>query len=153
MNTRNINKKYNISKHTGRSLRRQALRTKREYIYMITIRKHQVKDFVDVGVLRTILDNLIINRLGWTSCHVDNVVFEVDPTYLQLHLHCILYSKRDFRYSKYTSAGFGEFRVHFRKVYDLDGAKGYLKKQSWNPWVQEQLISENYYNHNYGFVN
>ncbi len=122
----------------------------RQYIYMITIRKHQVKDFVTVCELASILDNLIINDLGWASCHCDNIVYEVDRTYKQLHLHCILYSDINFRYSKYSKAG--KFRIHFRRVYNFDGAVGYLKKQVFNKYEQEQLIDENYFNHNYGFI-
>ncbi len=127
----------------------EALGAKRQYIYMVTIRKHQVKDFVTVCELATILDDLVYNKLGRENCHCDNVVYEVEKTYKQLHLHCILHSEFNFRFGRYTKkAG---FRLHFRRVYDFDGAVGYLRKQVRNKYEQEQLINENYYNHNYGF--
>lgn len=128
----------------------RSLGAKRQYTYMVTIRKHQVLDFVTTCELQSILDRLIIKDLGWTSCYCDNIVFEVDSKYKQLHLHCIMHSSRNFKYSKYTQR-LG-FRIHFREVYNFDGAVGYLNKQVSNRFEQDQLISENYYLHHYGFA-
>ncbi len=127
----------------------KSLGAKRQYIYMITIRKHQVKDFVSVSELRDTLDYLIIEQLGWSTCCISNVVYEIDPIYSQLHLHCIMHAKRNFKYSRYTRAG--PFRIHFRRVYDLGGMERYLTKQIPDKYRQEQLIIENHYNYHYGF--
>ncbi len=131
-------------------LRAKRRSEQRQYKYMVTIRKHQVKDFVTCSQLRKILDNLLIHKLGWADTIIENVVYEIEPTYMQMHLHGILYSKRSFNYTRYTCSG--DFRIHFRKVYDLEGAIEYLTKQVPNQYIQSQKRLENFYNHNYGFI-
>lgn len=128
----------------------KALGAKRQYIYMVTIRKHQVKDFVTVSDLTDRLTWLVTTLGRSVEFTIDTTVFEVDPKYMQLHLHCILTATSNFKYYKLTKNK--GFRIHFRKVYDLTGAKGYLMKQVRNDYVQDQLIDENYFNHHYGFV-
>ncbi len=128
---------------------KRSLGAKRQFTYMVTIRKYKVLDFVSKGELTDLLTSLI-NRTRFPPCCVSNVVFEIEPTYKQLHLHCILATDTNFKYSRYTKAP--GFRIHFRRVYDFAGCVDYLNKQVNNPWVQEQLISENYFNHNYGFA-
>ncbi len=138
---------YNYkTKQVARTRRRRS----RQLIYMVTVRRHQVKDFVTVCDLLNVLDHLIIHDLGWASCSATNIVFEIDDTYHQLHLHCIFTSDRQFQYYKYTNPG--AYRIHFRKVYDVIGARAYLEKQVKNEYIQDQLVHINHYNHKYGFV-
>ncbi len=132
----------------NKNITEKTLGLKGRYIYLITICKYQVKDFVQKYELENVLKNLYINKLG-SEVIIDNIVYEISPTYKQLHLHCILYSKRNFRYNRFTKDG--SFKVHFRRVYNLGTLKGYLLKQSCNTYSQDQTLIENYYNHHYGF--
>ncbi len=128
----------------------KALGAKRHYIYMVSIHKHQKKDFVSKAELDTVLTDLLL-KISYTNPMVQNTVYEMTAKYSQLHLHTILLCTRDFRYYKYSKSN--GFRVHFKKVYDLHGMRGYLSKQVTCIAKQDQILNENYYNHNYGFVN
>ncbi len=135
----------NMNNHTNTGSRR-VTRRRREYIYLLTIRKHQVKDFVTVTELKSALADLVSH----VPMYVTNIVFEVEHTYMQLHLHCIIQMDHYFNYTRYTK--YHGFALHFTKCYNLGGLKGYLLKQVSNKYVQEQLICENYYSHYYGFI-
>ncbi len=134
----------NMTNHTNNSPAGLGA-SRRQYIYLLTIRKHQVKDFVTVNELKSALANLVSH----IPMYVTNIVFEVEHTYMQLHLHCIITMDHYFNYTRYTK--YHGFRLHFKKCYDLGGLKGYLLKQVSNKYIQEQLIVENYYSHYYGF--
>lgn len=137
-----------MSKYNNRTTKRSLGEPKgRQLIYMITIRKHQVKDYVSISDLRDVVI--------WLKCRlpfikIDNVVYEIDSTYRQLHLHCILRSPLDFKYNQHTKCW--GYRIHYRKVYDLSGARGYLSKQVSNIYEQQELLLDNYYSHHYGFA-
>ncbi len=130
-------------------IKAKPLGAKRHYIYMVSIHKHQKKDFVSKNDLDNVLNKLLA-LLGYYSPQVDNKVYEMTHKYCQLHLHCLLITARDFRYYKYTK--FQGYRVHFKKVYDLQGIQRYLHKQVTCDASQDQLLDENYYNNNYGFT-
>ncbi len=126
-----------------------ALGAKRHYIYMVSIHKQQKKDFVSKKNLDDILNRLLVS-LVYHQPHVDNKVYEMTHKYCQLHLHCLLTTNTDFRYYRYTKQC--GFRVHFKKVYDLQGIQRYLRKQITCDAQQDQILDENYYNSNYGFT-
>ncbi len=130
------------------SVRAKPLGAERQYIYMVTIRKHRVKDFVSVFDLNQILEWLR-EQLRQLMIVTTTIVYEVDPVHLQLHMHCIIYGSKNFRYSRYTK--YNGFRIHFVEVYNLLGIESYLRKQVTDEYRQDQLIDENYFNHHYGF--
>ncbi len=125
------------------------LGVKRHYIYMVSIHKQQKKDFVSKKNLDDILSRLLAS-LEYHQPQVDNKVYEMTQKYCQLHLHCLLTTNTDFRYFRYTKQC--GFRVHFKKVYDLQGIQRYLNKQVTCDAIQDQILDENFYNANYGFV-
>ncbi len=127
----------------------EALGAKRHYIYMVSIHKHQKKDFVTKAELDTVLQDLIV-KLAYTTCGVINTVYESTHRYNQLHLHTLLICLRDFRYFKYTKSH--GFMIHFRKVYNLSGIQHYLSKQVMCHPSQDQVLDENWYLNNYGFI-
>ncbi len=114
--------------------------------YFLTIRKHQVKDYVSEEDLVSIL-NTLERRLPLI---VTDVVYEIDPKYLQLHSHIILKTPYSVYYKQHSSIN--GFRVYWRKVEDLKPTYSYMHKDSCNKYEQEQIIISNYYRHNYGFA-
>ncbi len=118
-------------------------KSKYESSYLITIRKHQVKDYVDVqeimniiGILMTKLPSL---RLGSNS-------FEVDNKYRQLHFHSIVYISEYLRYK--TVSSFGGFRIYWKAVYNIERLLKYIKKDVKNGICQqEEIIVDNYFTH------
>ncbi len=140
MSSKNIN---NLCKSS------EALGVQRHFIYMVSIHKHQKKDFVSKKNLDDVLNKLLA-LLGYYQPLATNIVYEMTNKYSQLHLHCILHVVRNFRYYKFTD-NMG-FRVHFTKVYDLIGIQSYLSKQVTCHAKQDQVLDENFYNANYGFT-
>ncbi len=138
----------NMNNQTLPLTARTRQRTKREYIYLITIRKCQTNDFVTKCQLTCLLEKLLI-KLGFRVDRITNIVYEL-AKYNQLHLHCIIYCNRSFRITHYNRMG--QFFIHFKPVYDLGGAKGYLTKQVSCTARQDEVIIDNWYSHNYGFI-
>ncbi len=117
-----------------------------KYCYLLTIAKHQVKDYVTVEDLQNIHMHL---KRRLTDLYVPLVTFELSSMYKQLHLHGIALTKRAVFYQKHNSiAG---FRVQWKKVYNIKGAIGYVLKDSKNWDEQQDILTTNYYNHNNGF--
>ena len=114
--------------------------------YFLTIRKHQVKDYVSEDDLVNIL-NTLERRLPLI---VTDVVYEIDSKYEQLHSHIILKTPLSVYYKQHSSIN--GFRVYWRKVVDLKPTYSYMHKDSCNKYEQEQIIITNYYRHNYGFA-
>lgn len=119
---------------------------KYKYVYLLTIAKHQVKDFVDADML----DN-IHAELKWrlTDLYMPAYAYEVSPHYRQLHLHGIALTKRAVFYKENNSLD--GFRLQWKKVYNLPRALEYVYKNAHNAHVQEQILVSNYYEHHYGF--
>ncbi len=111
--------------------------------YFITIRKHRVKEYVDVQELMNILDYLYTKipslRLGINS-------FEVDNKYRQLHFHALVHIKGKYFDYKATTTHNG-FRIYWKPVYSHYGLKRYISKDIHNKYKQEEIISNNYFTH------
>lgn len=114
--------------------------------YFLTIRKHQVKDYVSEDDLVSIL-NTLERRL---PIIVTDVVYEIDSKYEQLHSHIMLKTRKSVYYKQHSSIN--GFRVYWRKVVDLEPTYDYMHKDSNNKFDQEQIFITNYYRHNYGFI-
>lgn len=117
----------------------------RQYYYMVTVRKHQVKDFVTVQHLDTILD-LAIKGLNAT---VEHVVYEIETTFNQLHLHCIVKTK--FRVCYRARCKLSGFRIYWKPVFSMEGCVSYIHKDVCNKYDQEQIVILNHYNNKYMF--
>ncbi len=117
------------------------------YNYLLTIRKHNVLDFVDKDSLDEILTTLEMNL---NDIVITNVRYEIEyKKYRQLHMHCIVESKRPIRYA--SNSKICGYICFWRQVYDLQGALNYINKDSNNKYTQEQILDMNYFNHHYGF--
>ncbi len=111
--------------------------------FFITIRKHQVKDYVDVQNLMDIL-SLLLNKLP--TLQVGSNSFEVDKKYKQLHFHAIVYTNEYFRYK--TVSSIGGFRIFWRQIYNMTKLNKYILKDNDNKqYIQDIIIQDNYYQH------
>lgn len=115
--------------------------------YFLTIRKHQVKDYVT----KEDLDHILICLKLRLPLKVAEVTYEMDTKYGQLHSHIILSTRKGVYYSKHSSIN--GFRVYWREIYSKEPTYGYIHKDSVNKFEQEQILITNYYRHNYGFKN
>ncbi len=131
----------------NRSIKRVALRScKRRYTYMVTIHRSQVLEYVTPDELIDVLNSLI----GVIGGRVDNVVFETGGRYRQLHMHLIYHLNYRLRFKDYSRIG--KFRIYWKAVYDIEGVREYLHKDAHNGYMQDQIIDDNYYQNNYGFI-
>ncbi len=90
---------------------------------MITIRKYQVKDDVSKNELYAALDYV---SAKFPSIQFKQTVFEIDPNYSQLHAHSIVFLKEKVEWA--TVSSFKDFRIYWRPIFDLRGARDYLNK-------------------------
>ncbi len=115
-------------------------------VYFLTIRKHQVKDYVRVEDLQDIV-KCLSHQLEFTLI---DLAYELDPKYQQLHSHLMVQTLRTVYYKKHSSIK--GFRLYWRLVVDQSPTKRYIHKNSHNKYEQEQIIITNYYRHHYGFI-
>lgn len=114
--------------------------------YFLTIRKHQVKDYVSVQDLLDIIE-LLKSRL---PLEITDIVYEIDHKYNQLHSHLIARSQKSIFYKKNSSIN--GFRLYWLLIdKNKKSVLSYMHKDSYNKFEQEQIILTNYYRHNYGF--
>ncbi len=110
--------------------------------YFLTIRKHQVKDYVDINDLLRIIEYL---KTKFPSLAMGTNSFEVDNKYKQLHFHGIIEISEPFYYKGNTS--FGGFRLYWRPLYNKNKLIKYITKDIFHPCQQDRIISNNYYLH------
>jgi len=114
--------------------------------YFLTIVKHKRLDYVSEFEIRSVLDELQ-KRL---NINLVEVVYEIDNVYGNLHGHVLIQSPKCVTYKKHSSIK--GFRVYWVPVYNGNSLLGYLHKDSINRFEQEQILTTNYYRHNYGFI-
>ncbi len=113
-----------------------------QYRYLVTIRKHQVKDYVD----QQMLDFVILQyKLKHDTLRVYDHCYEIDSVYHQLHFHGIFGLCHPIRYK--DNCSFNGFIIHWSPIGDLFGAIRYIQKQAYNVASQEQLLTLNKYCH------
>ncbi len=117
-----------------------------KHIYLLTIAKHQVKDYVSQNDLLRVHTAL---KCRLADLYVPLVAYEISPKYRQLHMHGIALTKRAVFFKENCSI-LG-FRIQWRKIYDLEKAIQYVYKDAYNSYIQEQILIMNYYSHHYGF--
>ena len=110
--------------------------------YFLTIRKHQVKDYVDVQDIMNIIDHLITKFPSFTM-GINS--FEIDKTYNQLHFHAIVAIRESFLYK--TNSSYGGFRLYWRPLYNKTDLISYITKDLYNKFQQDKIIIDNYYLH------
>ncbi len=112
--------------------------TRQWYKYMVTIRKFQVKDKVMVDELNQVIRYII--RL-YPSIKCRKTVYEVDPTYGQLHCHAIVCVNTRIKFASVSK--YNNFRIYWRPIFDMKGAKSYLTKVVKSQKIQKQIINRN----------
>ncbi len=117
------------------------------HFYMVTIAKHQVKDYVHKSNLVKVVSHL---KLKHDSLHVIKYCYELSKCYSQLHFHGIFRLSHRITYKDNNSV-LG-FRVQWKPVYDWQGAIDYIDKECYNQFSLDQILSTNYYRHHYGFI-
>jgi len=110
---------------------------------MITICLPQKLNFVSESELRSVMSYLSEHE---HYCFID-YTFEAHSKYRQLHCHAICKIPQKRLLYKYAG-----FRIFYSKIYDYRGAMQYLYKYASNRYLQEQIITENYYNYIPRFV-
>ncbi len=115
--------------------------------YLLTIAKHQVKDYVD----KSDLDQAMVSlKLKHDSLNILSKTYEISKLYKQLHLHAIVSIPYSIHYK--TNNSFDGFRFQWKPVYDFKGAFKYIYKDSCNQYEQEQIFALNYYYSQYRFA-
>ncbi len=91
-------------------------------------------------VTATALDSL---RAYLESKHIKFIdyVYEMHGMYRQLHMHAIV--QYNGLYKPLTK--FANFKLHWARIDDLDGATNYIHKYVYNKDTQQQTINENHY--------
>ncbi len=127
-----------MNKHLklGDSTTRQYI-TKR-YRYMITIRKHQVKDKVLLDEIHSVLHHI---QLLYPNIRFMQTVYEIDPKYEQLHCHSIVHVNTKIRFASISK--FKGFRIFWRPIFDIKGARSYLTKVIKTNKQQKILLNRN----------
>lgn len=117
------------------------------YKYLITIRKHQVKDYVD----KSLIDEIkMYIKLKHDSLKIIKECYEVDKKYKQLHYHAVVEINHKVWFK--DNSKYKDFRIHWSPVGSMCGAIKYVLKEASNEYEQEQILIKNYYCHNYGFI-
>lgn len=124
------------------------IKTNGMHTYLLTISKHQKKDYVDKSDL-----NAIIVTLKWKHPSLTFTEYSYENTgkYRQLHFHGLCRVNGKIMYKDNNSIN--GYRLQWKPVWDTAGAIKYITKDTQgNKYRQEQILVENYYNHNYGFI-
>lgn len=138
-----------MEKTLVRIKQREALRTKRAYVYMVTICKHRRLEYITESELWKQL-GMLLDVLPQGTLF-SNIVFELDPKYHQLHLHAICRTKVHLWYKRLV--GNEQYQYYWTRVYDIDGVIRYIYKDGFGDVQQNQVFEQNYYHHHYGFTN
>ncbi len=121
---------------------------RKHFFYLLTIAKHQVKDFVDQLQLDAIVNYI---KLVHDSLHIITHSYELSNKYDQLHFHAIVRLSHRIIYKDNNSHK--GFRLQWKPVYNWHGAHTYITKDATDKYKQEQILLENFYHHNYAFIN
>lgn len=116
--------------------------------YMLTIAKHQVKDYVDKSDILEVL-HLLKLRLPYLET-TDVYSYEISPKYRQLHYHGVVRSPRRIHYKENNTLN--GYRLQWSPIYNMESTMAYIYKDAINRFRQEQILDDNYYSHNYGFL-
>lgn len=116
--------------------------------YMLTIAKHQVKDYVTTYDINSVIKIL---KERFNTLAVQTIGYELMPKYNQLHAHLLISIKEPVYYKKNSSI-LG-FRVQWSPSDDPKGAIKYIQKDAYNKYAQEQILDVNKYtNGPYAFL-
>lgn len=124
--------------------------------YLMTIRKHRVKEYVSFGDLQHILDTLI-----HYDVLVDDHCFESHGKYKQLHCHALVRITSNQKVDpQFITNQYEGFIIHFKRIRagrfwlkHFQRAREYVHKHcdNHNPEQVEQTRMCNYFKYHYGF--
>ncbi len=113
----------------------------RQYKYMVTIRKFQVKAKVLLDEIHSVLHYI---KEKHPSIVYKQTVYEIDPKYGQLHAHSIVYISEKIVFASISKCG--SFRIYWRPIFDLKGARRYLSKVVKTQEIQKEILKRNFNN-------
>ncbi len=107
------------------------------YKYMVTVAKNQKRDKVLLDEIHSVLHYI-------TQCYptieFKETVYEI-AKYNQLHSHSIVFINKKIRYASISK--YNDFRIYWRPIFDLKGARSYLTKVVKNQKIQKQILNRN----------
>lgn len=124
------------------------------YIYIVTIRKSQVLDFVSYSSLK--------DRIRALSEYLPNMRiklkgFEAHGMYRQLHVHMMVYSSKKINYRKVNKKFYNDgFIYHFElctinSCADMQRICDYISKNDRDQHSRREILIYNYYRYHNGF--
>lgn len=116
--------------------------------YLVTLARHQVKDYVSYEHL-----DKIIKTLNKPFFNIIDYCCECHGRYKQLHAHMIVKVNKSFKYKHYVKTVTG-FIMHFKQITTpLINVKQYIHKhcKGHSPEQLQQTYYTNYYRNHYGF--
>lgn len=118
--------------------------TENKLPYLITICKHQVKDYVTNDELREVKLALMKELESFQYYCIER-----HGKYKQLHAHGLMVLDRSIKYGLYTR--YNGFRIHFKQITSFYNTIKYIFKHK-NPYFDPMdIIHSNYYAYHYGF--
>ncbi len=113
--------------------------------YLITICKHQVKDYVSPEEL-----NEVISALASEGIVVQYGCIERHGKYKQLHYHGVVNLPKTMRYGLYTQ--YDDFRIHYQWIQSHIVTKRYIFKH-YSPYThtEQDTVMANYFAYHYAF--
>lgn len=123
------------------------IKTSGMHKYMLTVAKHQVKDYVTKSELDNVIHCLKLKLPFLVTSTIK--CYELSPKYHQLHMHIYVASPRPIFYKNNNSVN--GFRLQWSKCTNYSGMIEYIRKDAINKYVQDQILIQNYFYNNYGF--
>ncbi len=124
------------------------------YIYIVTIRKSRVLDYVSYNELQEKIAGLCL-RLPNVNITVQG--YEAHGLYRQLHVHLLMCSPTRIQYNK-VNLYFKDdgFIYHFRRCLvndheDMENICSYISKYDSNEYERDMILAQNYYRYHYAF--
>ncbi len=112
-------------------------------LYLLTIRKSQVKDYIQ----QNDLDDILTFILNTTKGYLLGKGYHIHGKYKQLHMHAL--TQIPFT----TNTWLNGYRIYYSKVHsNIHKVISYIHSDHKNIYELSQLLIQNYYNHHYGFI-
>lgn len=113
---------------------------------MLTIAKHQVKDYVKPEDLIEVLGKL---KKELPQLKTFEYCMELSPKYKQLHLHILCSNPKRIYYKDFCSRG--GYRLQWSPQFDRTKVLSYIRKDARDTHHQQAILFQNLFNNEYMF--